>query len=348
MRYASLTVICFMFMGLAVCAFGAEEEKKEQTIGSIVVYFENDLFYKVDKYYSNAVQIRFVSPPLGTLAENGFFPDYMDGLMNRVERLQNSGTLQYNVSVGLGQIIYTPDNTEATELQKNDRPYAGYLYGFVALHAKQEMMMDTFELNLGVVGPSSLAENSQNEVHRMRNLDTANGWDNQLHDEPAFMLSWARNYRLNPNSKKSGLSWDILPYHILTAGNTLTQAAAGSEVRLGWNLSTSFATSMIRTGSSVKAPAPVGEDLDERRDWGVYLFSGLEGRAVAHNIFLDGNTWRSSHSVSKEIWVASLTYGVAVTIKNVQLAYQHVYLTKEFKAQKHGQDYGSITLTVPF
>ncbi len=294
------------------------------------------------------MQIRFVSPPLGTLAENGFFPNYADGLMDRVERLQNSGTIQYNVSVGLGQIIYTPENTETDELQKNDRPYAGYLYGFAALHEKQEFTMDTFELNLGIVGPSSLAENSQNEVHRMRNLDISNGWKNQLHDEPAIMLSWARNYRLNSASSNYGLSWDILPYHILTAGNTLTQAVAGSEVRLGWNLSTSFATSMIRTGSAVKAPVQEGEDLDVKRNLGLYLFAAAEVRAVAHNIFLDGNTWRSSHSVSKEFWVGSLNYGVAITIKNVQLAYHNVYLSKEFKTQKHGQNYGSVTITVPF
>lgn len=35
--------------------------------------------------------------------------------------------------------------------------------------------------------------------------------------------------------------------------------------------------------------------------FGWYLFAGVEGRAVARNIFLDGNTFRDSRSVDKEL-----------------------------------------------
>ena len=345
------TLILLLSLNAASFALAAEQDQDKETekpASTVVLYFENDLFYDSDQYYTNAVKFRVISPPLKTFAKSGMLPGSFDGLMERIERLQHRNTVQYNISAGAGQSIYTPDDTQTSELQKDDRPYAGFLYGFFALHATQAQMMDTFELTVGVVGPSALGEPAQNEVHRMRGINTAKGWENQLHDEPVLMLSWGRNYRLNPHSAWSGWNWDILPYHTVTAGNALTQATVGTEARLGWNLPPSFGTSQIRPGSSVRAPNPDNAVEQTPKSWGFYFFAGAEGRAVANNIFLDGNTWRDSHSVTKEPFVGELNYGAAVTISTVQIAYQHVYLTDEFKKQDGGQNYGAVTLTVPF
>ena len=344
-----LSIVILLCLTCATAAVATESDPKiEKPKSTLVLYFENDLFYNNDGYYTNAVKFRIISPPLDTFTKSGMIPGSFDGLMETIEHWQHRNTTQYNISAGAGQSIYTPDDTKTRELQKNDRPYAGFLYGFLALHATQEQMMDTFELTAGVVGTSSLGEQAQNELHRIRGIDTTKGWNNQLHDEPVAMLSWARNYRLNPQSAWSGWNWDILPYHTITAGNALTQATLGSEVRLGWNLPPSFGTSQIRPGSSVKAPRPSGEMVQTPKDWGFYVFAGGEGRAVAHNIFLDGNTWRNSHSVSKEPLVGELNFGAALIINTVQIVYQHVYLTEEFKKQSGGQNYGSITLSIPF
>ncbi|WP_178139292.1 lipid A deacylase LpxR family protein [Desulfovibrio litoralis] len=329
-----------------------DKQNTEDTIvipkGSLTIYFENDLFYNTDKYYTNAVQMRFVSPPLASFADNNILPDFCDELLNKIQKLQDEDNIQYNVSIGMGQSIYTPKDTYTTLLQKDDRPYAGYLYGFLALHAKQETQMDTFELTGGIVGPSALGEQSQNEVHRIRGFETANGWEHQLRDEPAFMFSWSRNYRLNKDSAWSGWNWDILPYHTMSVGNIFTQATIGSEFRFGWNLPSSFGTSLIRPGSSVDAPTPRSKKSVEEQQYGYYLFAGAEGRAVAHNIFLDGNTWKDSHSIEKNNFVGELNGGVAVTINEVRISYTHVFTTREFKGQPRPQNYGSITVMMPF
>ncbi len=325
-----------------------EQPVIKQPIGTVVLYFENDLFYNTDKYYTNAVQIRAISPPLGILADNEIFPDALDELLDDIQRMQHNGSMQYNISLGMGQAIFTPKDTDTRDFLPDDRPYAGYLYGFLALHAKQQSMMDTFELALGIVGPSARAQSTQNEVHRIRNIDTVNGWQHQLRDEPAGTLTWTRNYRLNTESAINRWSWNVLPYHSASVGNVLTQAAAGSEVRFGWNMPSSFGTSLIRPGSSIDAPTPRTPESLKREHWGWYVFAGAEGRAVARNIFLDGNTWKDSHSVSKEPFVGELNGGLAITYKDIRVAYNHVYVTKEFKKQSKGQQYGSITLTIPF
>ena len=343
-----ILVIIVLTNSLSIAAEIDNVNDVQEPKSTFVLYYDNDLFYHQDRYYTSAVKFRVISKPLNTLTQNGIFPDIFDSIMEKFEKTQNKQITQYNISAGAGQSIYTPKDTQIRELQEDDRPYAGYLYGFLALHAKQPQLMDTFELTAGVVGPSALAEYAQNGVHRLRGFETAKGWDNQLHDEPAITLSWGRNYRLNKQSIWSGFSWDVLPYHTVTAGNVLTQATAGTELRLGWNLPPSFGTSQIHPSSSVGAPTPEGVGGRLAKAWGFYVFAGGEGRAVAHNIFLDGNTWGDSHSVAKNPFVGELSFGAAVTINSLQIAYRHVYLTEEFKKQKGAQNFGSISLVLPF
>ena len=337
-----MLVLSFCWGGFARAADSEPESGKSR--GSLVLYFANDLFYDTDKYYTNAVQIRYITPSLD------LFPTVAppEGRSAGPET-QPPKVREYFMSFGAGQALFTPENTATTELQKNDRPYAAHLYGFAALHIKRPMTMDTAELSLGVVGPSALGEAAQNEIHRLRGFELAKGWRNQLHDEPALMLTWTRNYRLNEEAGAIGWGWDLLPYHSLTAGNVLTQAAVGAEVRYGWNLPGDFTTSVIRPGSGIDASA-TNPALQRKNDgWGWYVFAGAEGRAIAHTIFLDGNTWTDSHSIEKRPLVGEVSAGVALLISGMRITYQHVYMTKEFRAQKGGgQNYGSITLTIPF
>ena len=334
-------------------AYGADDgtygPPSKRAVGAVSIYFENDIFYNTDEYYTNAVKLRFISPSLESLAENGISPDCFDGLMDAVQRLRQSEAMQYNVSFGIGHSIYTPRDTEAKELQVNDRPYAAHLYGFLGLHVKEPRLMDTYELSFGMIGPAAIGRQVQNTVHRIKGVETSKGWKNQLRNEPALSLSWTRNYRLLPNGDSPGWNWNVLPYHSLTVGNVLTQASVGSEMRFGYNLPRSFGTSQIKPGSSVNAPSDSAWEAAQDPDWGFYFFVGAEGRAVARNIFLDGNTWSSSHSIKKEPLVGELNGGLALTINGITVSYNHVYLTKEFKKQpSKKQEYGSINITIPF
>lgn len=92
------------------------------------------------------------------------------------------------MAFSIGQKIFTPDDIQRRGLVENDRPYAGWLYFGSAFHNKNARLLDTFEIQLGVVGPAALAEKTQNFVHDLRGIDEARGWDNQLHNEPGVLL----------------------------------------------------------------------------------------------------------------------------------------------------------------
>lgn len=315
---------------------------------TLLVYFENDMFYDSDRYYTNAVQIRLISPDLKRLAENPMLPQGLSRTLEGVPFPGSDSASQFNVSLGFGQHIYTPGDTQTRNPDPDDRPYAGYLYGLFALHAKQRNRLDTLELAAGMIGPSALGEQAQNEVHRVRGIDTAKGWDHQLRDEPVAMLTWTRIWRLNADDD-GGWGYDFLPRAGVSAGTPFTNAVLGGEARFGWNLPPDYGSSFIRPGSGINAPAGDEAARPARGDtvWdnvSAYLFAGGEGKAVAYNSFLDGNLWKDSPSVDKFPLVGEFSAGIAVNIYSVRLAYTYVHRTKEFRGQDSGQDFGSITL----
>ena len=77
--------------------------------------------------------------------------------------------------------------------------------------------------------------------------------------------------------------------------------------------------------------------------WSAYLFTGMDGRGVAHNMFLDGSNWRSSQSIRKENFVADFRIGGAIRFKGVEFVGSAVHRTREFKGQVADENFLSIT-----
>lgn len=331
-------------------AGGAEGKSRAQSMRDswvLLAYFENDLFYNEDRYFTNAVQARLISPDLRTFSDNDVLSEEVGNVLGGVPFPGRKGAAGYNVSVGFGQQIYTPGDTGVSYLQKEDRPYAGYLYGSLALHAKKNNRLDTLELAAGMVGPSALGEQAQNGVHRFRGFETAKGWRHQLKDEPVAMLTWSRIWRLNAEGSGNGWGWDVLPRVALSAGTPFTQASFGGEARFGWNVPLDFGSMTIRPGAGIIAPS-AREELSAggsfRENLSVHVFAGVEGRGVAHNTFLDGNTWKSSHQIDKFPFVGEFNWGVSCRVYDVIVSYSHVFRTYEFHGQSRGQNFGAITV----
>ena len=83
-----------------------------------------------------------------------------------------------------------------------------------------------------------------------------------------------------------------------------------------------------------------GEGKPDR--FSAYTYASGEVRAVARDIFLDGNTWRHSHSVDKRPVVADLSLGFVLHWPRFQVAYTQDYRTKEFYGQLRRDVFGSV------
>ena len=82
--------------------------------------------------------------------------------------------------------------------------------------------------------------------------------------------------------------------------------------------------------------------------WSWYVFAGAEARAVARNIFLDGNTFSDSHSVDKNPLVSDLNIGLAITYDQFRVGYTLNYRTREFEDQSDPQIFGALNFGYRF
>lgn len=233
-----------------------------------------------------------------------------------------------------GQNFYTPGKKYLVEAQPEDRPYAAYLYvGADYKYVRSETSIDVLGITVGIVGPHAYGEETQNGVHRFLDQRTAKGWDNQLEDELGIILKAERQYSVPLHS-----SFDLINTIGGHLGNVFTQAYAGTLFRYGYNLPSFFLSPGI-----IFPRLPGDSDTPK---WSYYLYGGPYGRAVAQNIFLDGNTFRDSQSVDKENFVAEGRLGFAVERNLYRFAYTYVIQTKEFENEEIGNDWGEITLSL--
>lgn len=327
---------------------GAEPDQTVELASTLIITEENDFFAGTDEHYTNGIKLNWISGDLKHYAEDKRLPTFLLPYLH-ILPFVNEPDQQYNVALALGQNMYVPRNTSLKTPLPNDRPYAGWTYVSLALHAKTSMQLDTFETSLGIVGPSARAAETQNNYHALMGFDRVEGWDHQINDEPGVMLSWQRTLRSLRVDLGHDFAWDFLPHLRGTVGNVVTQGAIGFETRFGYRLPWDFGTSLIQPGGGVSAPAsPADPRLRQDIDFGMHIFVGAEGRAVARNIFLDGNTWQSSPSVTKKPFVADLMAGVGLVLGRAKLTYTHVYRTQEFEKQSGPQMLGSVSLAVTF
>lgn len=241
----------------------------------------------------------------------------------------------------LGQNLYTPSDITLRAAVANDRPWAAWLYLSAGLVTVTDNHVDELELTAGVIGPAAAGEPVQRVVHEILGASTPKGWDNQLHNEPGLMTSWSRRWPAAWDTRQGGLYMAAEPHAGMTIGNVYSYASGGATFYI-----TPDHQGLQDVPPRVR-PAIPGTGFfataDDSMSW--YLFAGIEGRAVARNIFLDGNSFCDSPRVDKEYLVGDVTIGVATTWDDLRLSYSVTYRTREFKGQEEGSLFGSLSLS---
>ena len=301
--------------------------------GIYSVSFENDIVTGADNNYTNGVRFSYISP-------EGDVPDWLDNSSRLVPFFPAKGHKRWTISAG--QSIYTPDNILTLTPSPTDQPYAGWLYATAGVTSDTGRTLDTFELTLGMVGPASGAEHTQKFIHDAMGADHPHGWHEQLKNEPGIILAYDHKWRGLYRSSADGWGADLTPSAGFQLGNIFTEANVSLIARFGHDLPEDYGPPLIRpsvSGSTFFIPTD---------DFGWYLFAGVEGHAVARNIFLDGNSFRDSPSVDKEIFVGGVQGGIAVTYRDTRISYTHVLRSKEFETQTSDNQYGAFTVSVGF
>ena len=298
---------------------------------------ENDMLGGgTDEYYTSGVRASL-------LDLNAKVPDFIYKTADMIPLINLNGDTAITYSVG--QNLYTPSDITVAAPQPKDRPYAAFLYGSAGLTTLKDDHIDEVEMTLGVVGPAALGEQTQKFIHKnLSDSPEPQGWSHQLKNEPGIILSAQRRYPKMWESDVGDFNISAGPYAGATLGNIYTYGNGGLTLQISpkgseWQ------------GMPIRVrPAMPGSGYfalpDDGFDWSI--FAGIEGRAMARNIFLDGNTFADSPSVDKKFIVGDANAGIATTIGKARLSYSIVWRSKEFEDQDKDTVFGVVNLGVRY
>lgn len=313
---------------LSAIAAGDSAARAEDAGRFSLLEENNSLYFNSDKHYTQGLRIANLSAPIAQdSAWNGPF-----AVIAAHTPIFTEPPSARRYALFLGQSIFTPNNLTLRPPNPRDRPYAGWLYGGASLLQENGgTTLEHLELDLGVVGPFAFGKQAQQDWHQYIGIHTARGWSSQLQNEPGVVIAYERLWRLTLiDAAPFGI--DVVPQLGAAAGNVFTYGEAGGMVRIGGDLAADYGPARVR-------PALSGTDYfaGERAADGVsgYFYAGAQGRVVGRNVFLDGNTFRSSPSVTRKTLVADLQAGLAMFWSTrVRLDFSVVRRTEEFEGQR--------------
>ncbi|MEQ8443422.1 MAG: lipid A deacylase LpxR family protein [Alphaproteobacteria bacterium] len=328
-----LAILLVLFPATAL----AETEVDDS--GTINLIIENDLFGSgTDRHFTHGTKLSYSSREFEVPDENhpvaivaGLVPFWPQGARARA-------------SYAIGQNIYTPEDISAQVPDPDDRPYAGWLYlssGLTAV-SPDARRSDSVVLEIGMVGPASLAEHTQVTWHDTFGFPDPNGWDSQLKNEPGFSLIYEHSREIWQQPLGLGLNADLVPNAGFAIGNVATYLSGGVTLRLGHDLTADLGPPRIRPslpGSSYLRPV-------DGFNW--YTFGSLGARLVGRNIFLDGNTFSDSPSVDKRYLVGDLQAGLVLQYSDWRFSYTYTIRTEEFYGQDQVNRFGALGLSFRF
>lgn len=314
------------------CGSAAAQETNGRALS---VSIENDALVDTDRYYTNGLRAEYAREGrgAGTLAR---------ALATRLLGAKAGDPVLDSMAVG--QTIFTPENILTPDPLPDQRPYAGFLFADYTINRESERGADWLLFQVGLVGPEAGGEWAQNWYHRqIIDRPEAQGWDNQLSTEVGFVLAYDRQMKPVRLLDGGHLSADLVSHYGVAAGTLHTDARAGATVRLGSGLELDRGPPRIK-------PAISGAGYFQRGDGlSGYLFSGLELRAVAHDIFLDGSLFRSSEpSVPSRPLVLDVQAGGLVQYRDTQVSLTFVQRTKEYEGQSNDQRFVALSLSRRF
>lgn len=308
---------------------------------ALQINVENDVFTGTDNQYTSGVRAEYTGA-------RGEVPALLAPVRDALSAVSGEDA-EWSVFGGAAQTMHTPPNISVPRPGSEQRPYLGHLYGYIGLMAEQERQLDVFRLQLGVIGPPSLGEAAQKELHRRIDSPHPEGWETQLRTQPVVGLQFQRILRdgVEFDALKAPFRAEILPHLRLAAGNLETYGAAGATVRFGQNYGEDFGpiTRFLEASGSGAGRGAEG--------FGWSVFAGVEGRAYVLPGTVEGPLLAHRRGPNAEPLVGDLFIGGSLSYGPADLNYSYVIRSKEYADEPDtnqfgAHKFGALTLRVRF
>lgn len=307
-----------LFIAMCCLSHGVSaDNNSEPSNWQLLFQLDNDLFAGSDRDYTNGIRI-------GAVREIPLDSDLGQRINRRLQKRSNKlgeyrlqsfrirdQVESFATGYALTQLMFTPEDFTTLTAPEGERPYAGWLGLEISWHVKAKKYVNSFTWSVGTTGDSSLAQTSQNWVHRnISDSPLFEGWDSQVPSELTLNIHFDHKQRLQKLSQKKLFGLEIDGYYELGAalGNFQTNAYIGSLARIGYQLPSNFTTPRVQLGSYAHQLFASTKNGNER--FSAFAYAGVRGTGVLQDITLDGPVFRGfERSVESKPFVGEALYG---------------------------------------
>ena len=233
-----------------------------------------------------------------------------------------------------GQNMFTPDYIDKPEKRNaKDMRYSGHLFNGMFIQKATQNDFEQMEINLGIIGPSSYAEDMQKWWHHTTGAPKPIGWEEQIEDEFTFDFSWQHKHKYHGWTTLDKLDSDWIIHYGFTAGTVYRHLNFGATYRIGLKLPGDFGPGRIDNYQDFtrKTAAPQKS---------TYFFLRGDGLLVDHNRFYD--------NLSIEPAVGQLQSGFVFLWSQFELGISYAVSTHQFKEQSSFDSFTTVTITYRF
>lgn len=312
--------VSLLWMGTATPAAG-QVRAYQLTSDNDAYNFWIPMAVRPDYEYSNGLRLAVETE--GAALWKGLSSTLAPCAAGTAERDAEAGCASTTYEVG--QRLYGP-RQDTYEPIRGQRPYAGWLYAAATGRVVDGKTRHTVAVEAGVTGGPSLGERVMETYHHIAGFWDPVGWRHQLAFEPAVAVRYGIERRVAEARVGGVRAADLVAQAGASAGN-------------------------LRTGMRVAARARAGTRLPHpwaaraRRGVSAYVTAGAAGEVVAHDLFLDGNTFGGDTRVSRELLLAETTWGVGFWANSLSMEFRVQRRSRSYEEEPGGHPYSTIEIT---
>ncbi|MGQ0766988.1 MAG: lipid A-modifier LpxR family protein [Gemmatimonadota bacterium] len=263
------------------------------------------------------------------------------------------------VGFAITETMYTPSDLSDTTLQANDRPYAGLLFASGTLNYVERYWQASSEFVVGVLGPWSQSESTQNLAHWTWSPNSVKprGWRNQLRNSLQYGLinsysgrhpkmEWCRDSQCN-GLYSEGRTLDLTPRAELVATTYMQRASIGGVLRAGNRFPDVLSVSRIST----TAARGGGSGSDSQVWWNGFV--AYDARAVHHSAFISGTSedrgnggWRDRSLIDETGRVTEFAFGGSIGAKGTSVTFQIIKRSSEYEPGGGSHRFGALSVSL--
>lgn len=236
---------------------------------------------------------------------------------------QQEGRKQWGAKIY--QRMWTPTEIGYDYAQPNERPYAGLLEleSYTAAYSSQIAQKNW--LSIGIMGPASGAQATQELVHKITSSTEPLGWKYQVENQFTLQFAYEADYLFTRQTAFENSDWELSGHSYSQLGNFRSETSLGMTLRWGDDLAQSFGQLSSHQGH-------YGQYSMSAKDSGsLTVFTRAQAGYRFNDLTLEGNLPYDSY-VQLKNQQAQASVGAVWAFPNWSLSWRFDFYSKEYES----------------